>query len=80
MTVRAGSDVRVSFDRPVSAVAYGKQPAPWPATCCSGAQSSISLGTQPATGTAGGRRRAASLGEGRRSHAGELVPAVAAPR
>jgi L,D-transpeptidase catalytic domain len=50
MTVGAGSQVRVSFDRPVSAIAYGNTTALTRHTL-SGAQSSISLGTQPETGT-----------------------------
>ncbi len=50
MTVRPGSDVRVSFDRPVSAVAYGSTGSLTQHHTLSGSQGSISLGTQPATG------------------------------
>jgi len=50
MTVLAGSRVHVRFDRPVSAVAYGS-PGSLTRHALSAAQSSISLGTQPATGT-----------------------------
>jgi len=50
MTVLPGSAVRVSFDRPVSAVAYGGTGYLVHHTL-SGTQSSFSLGTQPATGT-----------------------------
>ena len=50
MTVPAGSAVGVSFDRPVSAVAYGS-PGSLTRHTLSGAQSSVSLGTQPETGT-----------------------------
>jgi peptidoglycan hydrolase-like protein with peptidoglycan-binding domain len=50
MTVREGSDVRVSFDRPVSAVAYGS-PGALAGHALHGARSSISLGSQPATGS-----------------------------
>ena len=49
LTVPSGSQVRVSFDQPVSAVAYGAGGALIPHSL-SGAQSSVSLGTQPATG------------------------------
>jgi peptidoglycan hydrolase-like protein with peptidoglycan-binding domain len=49
LTVPNGSRVRVSFDRPVSAVAYGP-PGDLTQHALSGAQSSILLGTQPATG------------------------------
>jgi hypothetical protein len=50
MTVPAGSDVHVSFDMPVSTVVYGTTGAVRSHTL-SGAQSTISLGAQPETGT-----------------------------
>jgi hypothetical protein len=50
MTVPAGSQVHVSFASPVSAVAYGSAAGTTHHTLSS-AQSSISLGAQPATGT-----------------------------
>jgi hypothetical protein len=50
MTVPAGSDVHVSFDMPVSTVVYGTTGAVRNHTL-SGAQSTISLGAQPETGT-----------------------------
>jgi len=50
MTVRPGSAVQVSFDRPVSAVTYASTGDPTHRTL-SGTQSSVSLGTQAATGT-----------------------------
>jgi L,D-transpeptidase catalytic domain len=50
MTVHAGSTVHVSFDQPVSAVAYGTAGS-LTHHALSATQSSISLGTQPATGT-----------------------------
>jgi peptidoglycan hydrolase-like protein with peptidoglycan-binding domain len=50
MTVGAGSEVRVSFDQPVSAVAYGSA-GELTRHALRGARSSISLGTQPETGT-----------------------------
>ena len=50
MTIRSGSEVRVSFDRPVSAVAYGST-GTLSSHTLSGAESSISLGRQPATGS-----------------------------
>jgi hypothetical protein len=50
MTVHAGSTVHVSFDQPVSAVAYGTTSGVTH-HALSASQSSISLGTQPATGT-----------------------------
>jgi hypothetical protein len=50
MTVPTGSQVRVSFDSPVSAVAYGSTNG-LTHHVLSSAQSSISLGAQPATGT-----------------------------
>jgi peptidoglycan hydrolase-like protein with peptidoglycan-binding domain len=50
MTVDHGSAVRVDFDRPVSTVAYAG-PAGLTHHTLGAAQSSISLGTQPATGT-----------------------------
>jgi peptidoglycan hydrolase-like protein with peptidoglycan-binding domain len=50
MTVPEGSQVHVSFDSPVSAVAYGSTGGVTHHTLSS-AQSSISLGAQPATGT-----------------------------
>ncbi len=49
MTVPTGSAVHVSFDRPVSAVAYGSTGLVVHRRL-SGTQSSISLGAQPATG------------------------------
>ncbi len=49
MTVPTGSEVRVSFDRPVSAVAYGSTSGVKNHTL-SGETSSISLGTQAETG------------------------------
>jgi peptidoglycan hydrolase-like protein with peptidoglycan-binding domain len=50
MTVHPGSTVRVSFDQTVSAVAYGNTRS-LVHHHVSGAQSSISLGMQPATGS-----------------------------
>jgi hypothetical protein len=50
MTVHAGSNVHVNFDQPVSAVVYGTAGSVTH-HALSGAQSSISLGAQPATGT-----------------------------
>lgn len=50
MTVGTGSDVRVSFDQPVSAVAYGSTGSLTHHTL-NGAQRSVSLGAQPATGS-----------------------------
>jgi hypothetical protein len=50
MTVRTGSEVRVSFNEPVSAIAYGST-GDLTRHAVSGAQSSISLGPQPETGT-----------------------------
>jgi L,D-transpeptidase catalytic domain len=50
LTVPAGSDVRVSFDRPVSAVAYGS-PGGLTNHALSSTQSTYSLGTRSATGT-----------------------------
>jgi peptidoglycan hydrolase-like protein with peptidoglycan-binding domain len=49
ITVHAGSEVHVSFDRAVSSVAYGS-PGDLSAHALSVAQRSISLGTQPETG------------------------------
>jgi len=49
MTVSTGSPVRVSFQEPVSAVAYGS-PGRLTDHTLSDGSSSISLGTQPATG------------------------------
>jgi peptidoglycan hydrolase-like protein with peptidoglycan-binding domain len=49
MTVHAGSQVRVSFDQPVSAVAYASSGDPTHRTL-SDPQSSVSLGAQPETG------------------------------
>jgi hypothetical protein len=49
LTVAAGSDVRVSFDQPVSTVAYG-DPGGLTDHALSSTQSTFSLGTQPATG------------------------------
>jgi len=50
MTVPTGSAVRVSFDQPVSAVAYGST-GYLVHHALVGTQSSISLGVEPATGT-----------------------------
>jgi L,D-transpeptidase catalytic domain len=50
MTVRSGSVVRVSFDQPVRAVAYGTTHS-LTHHALSAAESSVSLGRQPATGT-----------------------------
>jgi len=50
MTVRSGSEVRVSFDQPVSAVAYGST-ARLSSHALGSARSSISLGAQAATGS-----------------------------
>jgi hypothetical protein len=50
MTVDPGSEVRVRFDRPVSAIVYADTSGVTHHTL-STAQSSISLGPQPATGT-----------------------------
>jgi L,D-transpeptidase catalytic domain len=50
MTVRPGTPVRVSFEQPVSAVAYGSAGEPKRHTL-SGARSSISLGHMPTTGS-----------------------------
>jgi hypothetical protein len=49
MTVHTGSAVRVSFDQPVSMVAYGST-GKLTHHVLSGTQHSVSLGTQPATG------------------------------
>jgi hypothetical protein len=49
MTVSPGAPVRIGFDEPVSAVAYGSAGALAP-HALSRAQSSVSLGPQPATG------------------------------
>jgi hypothetical protein len=49
LTVQAGSEVHVSFEQPVSAVAYGRR-GDLSAHVLSVAQRSISLGTQPETG------------------------------
>ena len=49
MTVQSGSKVRVSFDQPVSVVAYGSEGDLTPHVL-SGAQRSISLGAEPETG------------------------------
>jgi hypothetical protein len=49
MTVRAGSEVYVSFDQPVSTVAYGSA-GDLTRHVLSGPQGSISLGRQPETG------------------------------
>jgi hypothetical protein len=51
MTVSPGSQVYVSFDQPVSAVAYGNTNSLATHTTLSDARSSVSLGTQPATGS-----------------------------
>jgi hypothetical protein len=50
MTVRPGTGVRVGFDQPVSAVAYGSGPAVRTHQL-PGARSSVSLGARAATGT-----------------------------
>jgi hypothetical protein len=50
MTVPSSSDVRVSFDRPVSVVEYATSDG-LARRALSGAQASISLGRQPETGT-----------------------------
>jgi L,D-transpeptidase catalytic domain len=50
MTVHQGSPVHVSFDRPVSAIAHGSS-SPAKALTLSRAQSVVSLGHQPVTGT-----------------------------
>jgi hypothetical protein len=50
MTVQGGSEVQVRFDRPVSAVVYANSNGLTSRTL-SGAQDSISLGRQPATGS-----------------------------
>ncbi|HEY5195044.1 MAG TPA: L,D-transpeptidase family protein [Solirubrobacteraceae bacterium] len=51
MTVPAGSAVRVSFDQPVSAVAYGSTGSLTHRHTLGHTQSSVSLGMQPATGS-----------------------------
>lgn len=50
MTVPRGADVRVSFDRPVSTVTYGARAVSRP-HALNGAQSTVSLGRQPLTGS-----------------------------
>ncbi|HXA54012.1 MAG TPA: L,D-transpeptidase, partial [Solirubrobacteraceae bacterium] len=50
MTVPSGSEVRVSFDQPVSAVSYGSSAEGLTHRRLSGARSSISLGSQASTG------------------------------
>jgi L,D-transpeptidase-like protein len=50
LTVPAGSSVEVSFDRPVSSVAYGS-PGALTHHALSGTRRSVSLGAQPVTGT-----------------------------
>jgi hypothetical protein len=50
MTVRPGSDVRVGFDQPVSAVAYGSGSGSR-VHKLAGERSSVSLGGRPTTGT-----------------------------
>ncbi|HEX8715162.1 MAG TPA: L,D-transpeptidase family protein [Solirubrobacteraceae bacterium] len=50
MTVRPGADVRVSFDQPVSTVTYGTG-GPSKPRALSAAQSAVSLGRQPVTGS-----------------------------
>ena len=75
MTVPPGSPVHVSFDGPVSAVAYGSTGSLAQHTL-SGAQSSVSLGTQPATGAVEIAAAARPWETRRRAHAGELVPAL----
>jgi hypothetical protein len=51
VTVSPGSQVYVSFDQPVSAVAYGNTNSLATHTTLSDARSSVSLGMQPATGS-----------------------------
>jgi hypothetical protein len=50
MTVQPGSPVRVSFDQPVSTIAHGSS-VPSKTQTLSSAQSVVSLGRQPVTGT-----------------------------
>jgi L,D-transpeptidase catalytic domain len=50
MTVQPGSPVRVSFDQPVSTVAHGSSSLS-KTQALTGAQSTVSLGRQPVTGT-----------------------------
>jgi hypothetical protein len=50
MTVRPGSDVRLAFDQPVSAVAYGSAPSAR-VHQLPGERASVSLGQRPPTGT-----------------------------
>jgi hypothetical protein len=50
ITVPAGSEVHVSFDRPVSAVSYGSSADGLTHHTLSGPQSSVSLGPQASTG------------------------------
>jgi len=50
MTVPSGAEVRVSFDRPVSAVSYGSSTGGLTHHTLSSARSSISLGPQASTG------------------------------
>ncbi len=51
MTVSAGSAVHVSFDQPVSAIAYGSTGRLTHRTTLGNPRSSVSLGAQPATGS-----------------------------
>jgi peptidoglycan hydrolase-like protein with peptidoglycan-binding domain len=51
ITTAAGSDVLVSFDEPVTAVSYGPSSTSLSPHPVQGAQHTISLGTQSATGT-----------------------------
>jgi hypothetical protein len=51
MTVSPGSDIHVSFDMPVSTVVYGTTAGAVRSHTLSGAQSTVSLGAQPETGT-----------------------------
>ena len=78
MTVPPGAPVRVSFDEPVSAVAYGSTGSLTQHTA--ERRPELDLARGPAGDRRrGDRRRAAPVGEARRSHAGELVPALGRP-
>ncbi len=50
ITVRPGSDVRISFDQPVTAVSYGAD-GPLAEHTLASPQDSVSIGARPATGT-----------------------------
>ena len=50
MTVPSGSEVRVNFDQPVSAVSYGSSTDGSTYRTLSSARSSVSLGPQASTG------------------------------